>query len=216
LGAKIFALTHQKTMVVDARTALIMTFNLTPQYYRTGRDFGVIDQDPQDVAAVESVFNADWQGTKIVAPTGNALVWSPGSEATMLSLINGARKTLKVYNEEMADKKITDALAAAAKRGVDVQVDMTDDSRAHDAFTQLAQAGVSVRTYARKASLYIHAKVIIVDDARAFVGSENFSTTSLSRNRELGLLVSDPGVISALEQTYTLDWTGAAPFVASH
>lgn len=35
-----FALTHQKSIVIDGEMALIMTFNLTPRYYATSRDFG--------------------------------------------------------------------------------------------------------------------------------------------------------------------------------
>ena len=209
-----FALTHQKTLVVDGETALVMTFNLTPQYYRTSRDFGIIDQDKDDVAAIEKTFDADWQGTKITAPTGNALVWSPGSEGTMLSTINGAKKTLDIYNEEMADTRIESALEAAAKRGVVVEVDMTDDASYHAAFTELETVGVAVRTYSPKALLYIHAKMILVDGTHAFVGSENFSTTSLDHNRELGLMVSDPAVIGTLSKTFRNDWQGATAFVA--
>ena len=42
-----FALTHQKTVIVDGR-AYILTFNLTPQYYASSRDFGVVDTIPAD------------------------------------------------------------------------------------------------------------------------------------------------------------------------
>jgi phosphatidylserine/phosphatidylglycerophosphate/cardiolipin synthase-like enzyme len=42
-----FALTHQKTMIVDGNQAVIMTFNLTPQNYSTDRDFGIVDKDPE-------------------------------------------------------------------------------------------------------------------------------------------------------------------------
>ena len=44
-----FALTHQKTLLVDGR-AYIFTFNLTPQYYASSRDFGVIDTIAADDA----------------------------------------------------------------------------------------------------------------------------------------------------------------------
>ena len=54
-----FALTHQKTLLVDGR-AYILTFNLTPQYYASSRDFGVIDTIAADDAAVQQTFNADW------------------------------------------------------------------------------------------------------------------------------------------------------------
>ncbi|MFZ2803928.1 MAG: phospholipase D-like domain-containing protein [Patescibacteria group bacterium] len=207
-----FALTHEKSLVVDGSQALIMTFNLTPQYYSSSRDFGLVDDDPKDVAAMESTFDADWKGTKIASANGDDLVWSPGSEPQTVSVINSATSSLDVYNEEMSDKRIISALEAAAKRGVTVNVDMTDSSDWSSAFQALTSAGVHVRTYAAKATLYIHAKMVLADGKTAFVGSENFSATSLNQNRELGLDVSDPKVLTSLLATFNADWSVATPF----
>ena len=41
--------THQKTITVDGTESLILTGNLTSEYYTTTRDFGVFDEDPADV-----------------------------------------------------------------------------------------------------------------------------------------------------------------------
>ncbi len=87
-----FALTHQKTLIVDGNRAFIMTFNLTPQYYNADRDFGVVDRDQNDVTAIEAGFNDDWQGIKDTAAAGDDLVWSPGAESAVLSIINNSRK----------------------------------------------------------------------------------------------------------------------------
>jgi cardiolipin synthase len=38
------------------------------------------------------------------------------------------------------------------------------------------------------------------------VGSENISTQSLDANRELGIIVSDQGVLNTLQQTFQQDW----------
>jgi cardiolipin synthase len=209
---KYFALTHQKTLIIDNKTADIMTFNLTPQYYATSRDFGVLDSDSKDVADIEATFTADWDNTKITSSNGDDLVWSPGSEATTISLIGSAKTSLDIYNEEMADSKVTTALEAAAKRGVNVEVDMTYSSDWKSAFQSLSVAGVHVRTYAASASLYIHAKMILVDNKQAFLGSENFSTSSLDDNRELGLVLQDPGIIQSLQTTFSSDYQAATPF----
>lgn len=208
-----FALTHQKTLVIDGTDALVMTFNLQSKYYATGRDFAIDDTDPVDVQAIEKVFNADWEGKSIVAPQGDDLVWSPGSEDELLYLIRSASSTLDIYNEEMADTDITAALVDAAKRGVHVRIDMTYATNWKPAFFTLRDAGVEVRTWASSSKkLYIHAKVIIVDGARAFVGSENFSDTSLNKNRELGLVLEAPQIVSGLEEIFEKDWVLARPF----
>ncbi len=225
-----FSLTHQKSLAVDHDRALIMTFNLVSKYYPTGRDFGVDDNDPRDVAAIERTFDDDWRGTQAggggagrdaAAPGGNNgdhgddLIWSPGSERPLLTLIHGAQKSLYVYNEEMADGDVVKALIEAAERGVQVYVDMTDADEWQWQFRELTTGGVHVRTYADSPSalLYIHAKMIVADGARAFVGSENFSTTSLDDNRELGIITSDPAIIASLTRTFAADWRNAIPFM---
>lgn len=208
-----FALTHQKTLVVDGADALIMTFNLQSKYYATGRDFAIEDTDPADVSAIEQVFNADWEAKTRVAPQGDGLVWSPGSEDEMLYLIRTASSTLDIYNEEMADADITNALIDAAKRGVQVRVDMTYATNWKPAFFALRDGGVEVRTWASSSKkLYIHAKVIIVDSREAFVGSENFSDTSLNKNRELGIVLEAPQIVAALTAVFEKDWAAARPF----
>jgi cardiolipin synthase A/B len=207
-----FALTHQKTLTVDSKTSLIMTFNLTPQYYATSRDFGITDTDSKDVSAVEATFNDDWQGNKVTAPSGDDLLWSPGSEVATVSLINGAKSSLKIYNEEMEDTKVVSALGAAAMRSVDVQVVMTDQSSWHKNFTKLKNDGAHIRTLHGEKPLYIHAKMVLADGKQAFIGSENFSYTSLVRNRELGLTTTDSGILSQLNTTFSSDYQNATPY----
>jgi phosphatidylserine/phosphatidylglycerophosphate/cardiolipin synthase-like enzyme len=86
-GPGYFALVHQKSIVVDGDTALIMSFNLAEQYYATGRDFGIVDRDANDVTAIETTFINDWNGNPASAPAANDLVWSPGARTTLIALI---------------------------------------------------------------------------------------------------------------------------------
>lgn len=114
--------------------------------------------------------------------------------------------------EEMADMNVVKALIDAAERGISVNIDMTYSDQWQRAFEELTTAGVHVRTYDPKALLYIHAKMILVDGARAFVGSENFSQDSLDYNRELGIVLTDPKIIAALAATFDSDWKSATLF----
>ncbi|GEM_PF-205184 len=212
---KYFALTHQKTLIVDNAWALIMTFNLDSKYYGSSRDFAVVDKDSEDVGAIAAAFESDWEGRQIAAGKGRDLVWSPGSADTLLALIDSASESLDVYNEEMADSRITAALESAVQRGVAVRVDMTYASQWKSALIELSAAGVHVRTYASGADLYIHAKAIMADAARAFVGSENFSTQSLDTNRELGVLISRPDIVASLAAIFQKDWLAARPYAIS-
>ena len=209
---------HQKTLTVDDATSVIMTGNLVAEDYAGTRDFAVIDTGRADVAAIVATFDADFAGAAITPPDGTDLVWSPtNAQASVLSVINGAARTLAVEDEEMDDPAVTGALAAAAGRGVDVTITMTADPEWDHAFTELARAGAHIRLYADDSSaLYIHAKAIVADAGRpgqrVLLGSQNFSVASLDYNRELGILSSDPAVVTAVAATLAGDYAGAAPY----
>ena len=207
-----FEYTHQKTLLVDGSTAVIMTANLTSEYYSSTRDFLVMDTRHADVAAIAQVFNADFAHRSVQPGDGRDLVWSPtGSQSRLLGLIGGATKSLRIYSEEMGDTTIEDALIKAARRGVSVRVCAENESGEYDSdFSRLAAAGVHISYYSSARGFYIHGKVIEADygtgHAKVFIGSENFSTTSLNRNRELGLITANQKVLSAMAKTFAHDY----------
>jgi phosphatidylserine/phosphatidylglycerophosphate/cardiolipin synthase-like enzyme len=204
--------THQKTVIIDGAEAAIMTANLTSRYYATSRDFLVVDINRADVATITAVFDADFTHTTVRPRDGSDLVWSPtDSEDQLLGLINGATSSLRIYSEEMADTTVENALIRAAKRGVDVQVCGENESREYDrAYAKLARAGIRISYYSSSTGFYIHGKVIEADygtvHPKIFIGSENFSNTSLNDNRELGLIISSHAVMSAIASTFATDF----------
>jgi cardiolipin synthase A/B len=209
---------HQKTLTVDNATSVIMTLNLVASDYSGTRDFAVIDTGRADVAAIVATFNADFAGQAISPPDGADLVWSPtNAKASVLSVIDGAKHTLAVEDEEMDDPAVTAALAAAARRGVHVTITMTADSEWDQAFAELARAGAHIRLYPDNASaLYIHAKVIVADAGRSgqrvLAGSQNFSVASLGYNRELGILIGNAHIVAAISATLAGDYAGASAY----
>jgi phosphatidylserine/phosphatidylglycerophosphate/cardiolipin synthase-like enzyme len=63
---------------------------------------------------------------------------------------------------------------------------------------------VRVRTLATP---YLHAK-LITGSHEAFLGSENFTWTSLNRNREVGIVLSNPAAVR-LDRQCLRDWAAA-------
>jgi cardiolipin synthase A/B len=213
-------ITHQKTICVDDHVCLIMTLNLVADDYASTRDVAVEDSDPADVSAIESTFADDFAGqTGPGSSAGDHLLWSPGSEPGIVGLIDGARHTLEVENEEMDSSAVTDALVAAAQRGVDVEVCMTADSEYTQALDQISAAGGHVHLYPDSDGvIYIHEKLLLADagtaSATAAVGSINFSTTSMDDNRELDLVLDEqdePGPLATLSDAFQKDFAGAPP-----
>ena len=87
-------------------------------------------------------------------------------------------------------------------------------------FRALQAAKCGLHVYPDTATaLYIHAKVMVADGGlstqRVYVGSINFSTPSMTRNRELGLYVTDVGIAKQLQTTLASDYAAAPAFAAS-
>ncbi len=222
-GAKVedanpaFSLTHEKGMLIDGTTAYIMTSNFSrsalggygsTSTYVSNREYDIVDTNAQDVQAVNAIFQADWNRTTAQFNDANLVVSPVNSRNALTRLINSTHSTLLIEAEEMNDSAIEQALVNAAKRGVQVQVILpspsgssSDSNRA--GIDTIKQGGVQVREDSR---LYIHAKMIVADGQKAFVGSENISTQSLDQNRELGIIVADQGVLLTLQQTFQQDW----------
>ncbi|HLI70440.1 MAG TPA: phospholipase D-like domain-containing protein [Ktedonobacteraceae bacterium] len=207
-----FALTHEKGMVIDGTTAYIMTSNFTNAALGTGshtknREYDIVDTNPQDVQAVATIFQADWNRTTPSFNDPNLVVSPVNARSDFDTLIGSARHTLLVTGEEMNDSGIEQDLVNAAQHGVKVQVILPTPSGSSDSnsngIATIEQGGVQVR---EDPVLYMHAKIIVVDGKEAFVGSQNISTQSLDQNREVGILVSDPNVLNTLQQTFQTDW----------
>jgi hypothetical protein len=216
-----FQVTHQKTMTFDGTTSAILSLNTETSSYAGTRDFAIVTNDANDVAAIEATFNADYGSTtdySYVPSLGDNLIWSPtNARAALVGLINNATATLNVENEEMSDPTVVGALEAACTRGVTTHIIMTNSSSYTSDFTALKNAGCSVHLFANSTKvIYIHAKVIVADDGTTaqygYMGSINFSTASLVENRELGTYVSDAGMLSTLNTTLNTDYTNAPAY----
>ena len=211
-----FTYTHQKTITVNDDESLILTGNLTSEYYPTSRDYGVFDSDANDVAAIEAVFGDDYTHTSITPSDGDNLLWSPTTaQSRLLSIINGATKTLDVQEEEFSDTAIVNAIVADAKRGVAVRMVLENESSEWQSeINEVTAAGGKVVTYTSTTGFYIHAKAIVADyglpTAAVEVGSMNMTSNSLTANRELGIILNDTGVENVIESTFNADFNGTA------
>jgi len=212
-----FVYTHQKTITVDGAKSLVLTGNLTSQYYATGRDYGVFTDDTRDVAAIEKVFAADYAGTAVTPTDGDHLLWSPtDSRSRLLSVVNAATKTLDVEELEFSDSTVVDAVAARAKAGVKVRVVLETPGDYASEVSEIKAAGGTVVGYSDPDGFYIHAKAMVADYGLATqeveAGSMNLSSNSLSNNRELGIVLTGTGVAQSVattvETTFNSDYTG--------
>ena len=211
-----FTFTHQKTLTVDGRESLILTGNLTSRYYAETRDFGVEDTDAHDVAAIVATFEADFGHRQLTPGDATDLLWSPTTaKGRVLEVINHATKTLDVESEEFSDSAVVSAVAERAKAGVRVRVMVESPAQYASELHHVVAAGGKAAGYSSSTGLYIHGKAVIADAGlpgqEVEVGSMNYTTTSLTRNRELGIVVTNGAACALMARQFDADFSGATP-----
>ncbi len=200
-----FRFSHVKMLVIDQGVVIIMNLNLSASAVTGNRELAAITTRPPEVTQAAALFEADWE--REAEPARGPLVVSPiDSRAVLLGLIDSARMSLDIYAEVMRDDEIIEALTDAEERGVDVRLVMSpeygDNDRGESERERLAREGVEI-VLAR--GIYIHAKAIIVDRQRLWLGSQNFTATSLDQNREVGIVIDDPANVGRAIRIFDAD-----------
>ncbi len=211
-----YTFTHSKTVIVDGTQAWIMTMNMTFSSPTDNREFLALDTDPADVADLEALFAADHKnaavqvkGKLLVAP---AAATPLDARQRLRQFIDSAATSVLLEGETFSDDIITAALVATKKRGVDVKVVLdganTPTPAQSDAIKALKAGGIPV---VGATSPDIHSKAIVVDGKRAYVGSINFTPTSMLQNREVGLIFEKDSEVKKVEQAIVSDLAKGTP-----
>jgi len=212
-----YTFTHAKAVIIDGARLLVMTMNLTETSARENREYIATDADPADVADAEKLFAADYEGK--AASVSGKLVVSPKMatpvepRARLKALIDSAKTSLDVEVQSLSDDALTDAIILAHKDKVQVRVVLAggnfDTPAQKESIAKLTAAGVPLREVM---SPYIHAKVIVVDGSKVFVGSHNFTPTALFDNREIGVVTDSAVEAAKVREVIAKDYAaGVAP-----
>lgn len=134
-------------------------------------------------------------------------------------LIDSAQSSIELGQFYIATKPnsslsaIIDRLRAAAARGVKIRmiIDQKMEGASADGLAVMRGiAGVEVRVIAYGNGVH-HAKYLIADGRRAYLGSQNFDWRSLEHIHELGVRLENAELITAMRAVFERDWTTRAP-----
>ncbi len=205
-----FNYTHEKCVIVDGQQAWIMTMNAAYSSPRDNREYLAIDRDPADIAEADSINQADFNG-QTATVSGKLLVAPVNARPQLKALIDNAKQTLDMEAEELSDYVLVGALDAAADRGVQVHIVIATGSTS----TAQAKAVQNLKSHGVKLVAldkpYVHAKSLVADAARAYVGSENFTQNSLTQNRELGVIFTTPSEVQKVLTATHGDFANGTP-----
>jgi cardiolipin synthase len=214
--------THRKLLVVDGKVGFIGGVGIADEWSghpKGGREWRELQYQLEGpaVAQMQAIFHNNWFRLRDevllgpgyfpeLKPVGKAQAGvffsAPQRGRYAIGLmyhlaIAGARKSLLIENAYFVPTQpLTDALCAAARRGVKVQIILPgrhiDFSVVRMAsrrrWPQLRAAGVEIYEFR---DTMLHSKLMIVDDLFVSVGSANFDPRSLAINDEANLNVLD-------------------------
>ncbi|HSL94924.1 MAG TPA: phosphatidylserine/phosphatidylglycerophosphate/cardiolipin synthase family protein, partial [Thermoleophilia bacterium] len=110
------------------------------------------------------------------------------------ALIDGAERRIAVTNPYFTEDELVDRLIAAAQRGVEVKVVVSQESNSalhtaalrHD-YGRMLEAGIEIWEYP---DAVVHGKIVVADDAVLF-GTVNLDAWALYRAYEVAAIVDD-------------------------
>jgi len=184
---------HNKFMIVDGRTLFVLGFNYTHLDIDRSRSFGIIATSRRLVQEAIKLFEADFNRQSYAAGLKSFLVSPENSRTELAALLRGAKKQLLIYDVRITDNAMIRILKERAKAGVEIRM-----------MGKLQKKDLDARIERFPGKL--HARTIIQDSRKAFVGSQSLRRLELDERREVGVIVTDPRVVRQLVSTFESDW----------
>ena len=127
----------------------------------------------------------------------------------LLDAIRNARSRITLSLFRCNDEGIIEELAAAAARGVLVEVLVTSRAkggrkRKQKLWRALERTGASLRAYTDPVVKY-HPKYLVADEGPAVVASLNFTRKCFRKTCDALVVTHDPAVVSDLRRLWTAD-----------
>jgi len=189
---------HGKLLIADD-ALFVMGFNYTRLDIERSRSFAIVSRDARLLKAASELFASD-ATRQPFTPSDDRLVVSPENARDVLAgFISAAKRSLCIYDMNLSDPRMLKLLQERLKAGVDIRV---------IGKVKQPPAGLGLRKLVK---MRLHARAIVRDGSRAFVGSQSLKRMELDERREVGVIVTDPRVARRLQAVFEVDWENAKP-----
>ncbi len=212
-----FDLTHEKSMVVDEKTAFVKSLNWDTKNLTETRDYAVVTDHPHEVGEILECFEADWARQEFNSGANSHLIWCKGNGRERIAqFIDEAKHSLWLQNERYQDPIIIEHLVRANRRGVKIHVMARPPHKLKKEKLIEGVGGlrimddVGIKIHKLK-HLKLHAKMLLADGVRAIVGSINLTPGSFDSRRELAIEVREDEVVERLHDIVRQDWENSRP-----
>ena len=147
--------------------------------------------------------------TSDVIPPDRLVTSVDERRAALVDVIRGAKTRITLSLFRCNDDEILDELAAAAARGVAVDVLVTSRAkggrkRIRKLWRALADTGATLHAYTDPVVKY-HAKYLVADEGPAVVASLNLTRKCFRKTCDALVITFDPGVVADLRRLWAAD-----------
>ena len=128
-----FDLTHEKSTVIDDKTAFVKSLNWETKNLTETRDYAVVTDHPHEVKEILQCFEADWERQPFDSAPDSHLIWCKGNGRERIAhFIDEAKHSLWLQNERYQDPIIIERLVRANRRGVTIHFDGQTSSQTQE------------------------------------------------------------------------------------
>jgi cardiolipin synthase len=184
---------HGKMMIVDGRILHVYGFNFTGLDMEKSRSFGVITKNRKLLNAGMKLFAADFDRQPYKAGDERLVVSPVNARDRLAAFIKGARRQLLIYDPQLTDDAMLRLLRLKIEGGIEVRIIGKVESK----------WDVGSEPFPGRR---LHARVIIRDGRRAFLGSQSLRRLELEKRREVGVMITDARVIREMIAVFETDW----------
>src|SRR5436190_8142505 len=134
--------------------------------------------------------------------------FSPGETCreAIIRQINSAVRDLKICVFTISDDTISESIAFAHRKGVEVKI-LTDNDKLYDVGSdigRLAEAGVTIKV--DHTSDHMHHKFMVTDQLSLITGSYNWTRSAAKFNHENIILTKEPGLVKSFLKEFDRLW----------
>ncbi|RTL49515.1 MAG: phospholipase [Bradyrhizobiaceae bacterium] len=211
-SSPIFAVTHQKSMVIDNEFGVIESLNWETRDLTETRDYAVTTTKEIEVAQMVECFDRDFHHKPFEPDSKSELIWCPNNgRERIAAFIDSAKHTLWIQNERYQDTVIIERLVRAVNRGVKVHIMARPSHKVKPNKLVEAVGGLRIMQDVgakvhRLKHMKLHGKMLLADEKRAIVGSINLTPGSFDARRELAIETDAHHVVERLVETSHHDW----------
>lgn len=197
---------HAKTIIIDNESFLVSSANFTYWWFFANREHWFIASEPLHTQLLAQQFESDRTDTflrKITYPS-SLRICPYNCRDELSSLIAQAQSEIIIQAQYLEDPILIDQLIEKITWWITLRIIVWkyQDTILPEPLKE------KVRTMSDP---NVHAKAILIDWSKLYLGSMNLSTNAVEKNREIGIVTSDKFVIRQFISQFDQDRQSISP-----